>query len=130
MSDWQIVPSNRRTTRDVVHIVSRTDGHIATDVRRDLAERIVTDHNGAGSPAVKPYSDAGVILSDQTYVGMQTRLRLVVRVPAPQAKPGGDLPADFEPAIRQAVANALEDLTVNGMTVDYVAVEQFDDSEV
>lgn len=79
---------------------------------------------------MKPYSDAGVIVGDQTYIGMQTRLRLVVRVPAPTAKPGADLPADFEPAIRQAVADALLDLEAGGMTVDYVAVEQFDDSEV
>ena len=79
---------------------------------------------------MKPYSDAGVVLSDQNYVAMQTRLRLVVRVPAPLAKPGEDLPLDFEPAVRQAVADALVDLKSGWSTVDYVAVEQFADSEV
>lgn len=79
---------------------------------------------------MKPYSDAGVIVGDQTYVGMQTRLRLVVRVPAPLAQPGADLPSDFEPSIRQAVADALVDLTAGRLTVDYVAVERFEDSEV
>lgn len=79
---------------------------------------------------MKPYSDAGKIDPERTYVGMQTRLRLVVRVPAPLAKPGADLPADFEPALRQAVADALVGLTSGWSTVDYCAIEQFHDSEV
>jgi hypothetical protein len=79
---------------------------------------------------MKPYSDAGEIDKERTYIGMQTRLRLVVRVPAPLARPGADLPGDFEPAIRQAVADALAGLTSGWSTVDYVAVEQFADSEV
>lgn len=79
---------------------------------------------------MKPYSDAGVIVGDQTYIGMQTRLRIVVRVPAPLGKPGADLPGDFEPALRQAVADAVVGLAVSGLEVDYVAVEAFADSEV
>lgn len=79
---------------------------------------------------MKPYSDAGVIVSDLTYVAMQTRLRIVVRVPTTLAKAGADLPCDFEPALRQAVADALEGLKVGAFEVDYVAVECFEDSEV
>lgn len=79
---------------------------------------------------MKPYSDAGQIHPERTYVGMQTRLRIVVRVPAPLGRPGQDLPGDFELALRQAVADALVGLTSGWFTVDYVAVEQFADSEV
>lgn len=79
---------------------------------------------------MKPYSDAGVIVGDQTYIGMQARLRIVVRVPSSMGKPGGDLPGNFEPDIRQAVADKLEGLKVGWFEVDYVAVEQFQDSEV
>lgn len=79
---------------------------------------------------MKPYSDAGAIVPTDTVIGMQTRLRLVIRVPAPLAKPGADLPADFEPAVRQAVADALVGLKAGWSEVQYVAVEQFHDSEV
>lgn len=79
---------------------------------------------------MKPYADAGKIDPERTYIAMQTRLRLVVCVPAPLASPGADLPGDFEPSIRQAVADALHGLASGGLTVEYVAVEQFADSEV
>jgi hypothetical protein len=48
----------------------------------------------------------------------------------PLAQPGADLPGTFEPTIRQAVADALVGLGAGGLEVDYVAVEQFNDSEV
>ena len=79
---------------------------------------------------MKPYSDAGKIDPESTVIGMQTRLRIVITVPAPLGRPGADLPADFEPAIRQAVADALLGLRSGWSTVQYVAVEQFHDSEV
>lgn len=72
---------------------------------------------------MKPYSDAGEIDRERTYVAMQTRLRIVVRVPAPLAKPGADLPGDFEPTLRQAVADALVGLKSGWSDVDYVAPE-------
>lgn len=79
---------------------------------------------------MKPYSDAGAIEPNDTVIGMQTRLRLVIRVPSSLGKPGQDMPADFEPAIRQAVADALVGLKSGWATVQYVAVEEFHDSEV
>ena len=79
---------------------------------------------------MKPYSDAGKIDRERTYVAMQTRVRIVVRVPAPLGKPGADLPGDFEPTIRQDIADRMVGLTSGDLIVDYVAVEQFADSEV
>lgn len=45
MSDWELRPSTRRSSRDCVDIVSPTDGHIATYVWRRWGEQIVADHN-------------------------------------------------------------------------------------
>lgn len=75
------------------------------------------------------YSDAGQIDPERVYVGLQARVRLLVRVPSALARPGHDLPGDFEPALREAVAQRLAGLTSGWSVVDYVAVEQFADSE-
>ncbi len=79
---------------------------------------------------MKPYSDAGKIDPESTVIAMQTRLRLAITVPASLGRPGEDMPADFEPALRQAVADALLGLQSGWSVVQYVAVEQFADSEV
>jgi hypothetical protein len=41
VSDWRIVPTTRRTSKDMVDIVSDSDGFIAGYVQRHHAERIV-----------------------------------------------------------------------------------------
>lgn len=75
-----------------------------------------------------PYTDAGDIAETDVVVSLLTRVKVVARVPAEHAQIGGDLPSDFEPHLRKAIAERLVDMESGGFTVVYVAVEQFEDA--
>jgi hypothetical protein len=75
-----------------------------------------------------PHTGAGEFKSEPCVVSFQTRLKVVVRVPAEVATVGGDLPSDFEPHLRKAIAEALVGVDAEGFTVVYAAVEQFEDA--
>ncbi len=84
-----------------------------------------------GKPkAAPPYTGVGEFKSEPFVMSLLTRVKLVVRPStAENAVPvGAEVPADFEPKLRQAVAEALIGAAGGGFEVVYAAVEQFEDA--
>lgn len=82
---------------------------------------------GKPQPA-PPYSSAGEFKSEPCVLSLETRIKVVVRVPVDQANVDGELSPDFEPKVRQAIADALVGVESEGFVVLYGAVEQFEDA--
>lgn len=74
-----------------------------------------------------PYTSAGEFKDEPAVLSLMTRVKIVVKVP-PIAPVGGECPADFEPLLRKAVADALVGTVSGEFEVVYAAVEQFTDA--
>ncbi len=72
-----------------------------------------------------PYTDAGEIDKAKGYVVLKTRVRVALLVPPEMFVEGHDLPGEFEPRVRKAIAESLVGLDSDGFVVGYIAVEQF-----
>lgn len=79
-----------------------------------------------------PYTFVGAVPPTEVCITMQSRLKLVVRVPESRRGdgPGSDLTPDdcFEQDLRRQAANALLGLMQAGFDVLAVTVEQFEDA--
>jgi hypothetical protein len=85
---------------------------------------------GKPEPAL-PTASAGEWKSEPAVLSLQTRLKLVVRVPEDLRDfgPGFDVAAErFEVALRQLVADVLVGCATDGFTVVGAVVEQFEDA--
>lgn len=83
---------------------------------------------GKPQPAA-PYTGVGEFKSEPFVLSLLTRVKIVVRAPQSWAAVGEDVPADFEPQLRQIVAERLVGIVSGDLTVVYAAVEQFEDAQ-
>lgn len=68
----------------------------------------------------------GVKDDKAVYIPVETRIRLLLRVPPELAIPNSAAGDEWEPALREAVAASMLGIGIDGYVVDCVAVQEFE----